>query len=679
MKTKLYPRLALLGVRKNARLYIPYFISCIGSVMMYYIIDFLGQSGTVKEISGGGNLSMVLSMGKFVIAVFSLIFLFYTNSFLIRRRNKEFGLYNILGMDKKGISKIICFESLMVCVVSIAAGLFFGVILSKLAELGLLYIIKAQVSYKFSVEPSSIKYTLVLYAAIFAVLLLRSLFEVGKKDALDLMKSENYGEKPPKANFIFAVLGAVILIAAYLIAVLTKSPLSAISNFLIAVIMVIVATYLLFIAGSVTLCKVLQKNKNYYYKKNHFVSVSSMAYRMKRNGAGLASICILSTMVLVMIASSASLYFGAGDSMKARFPMENQIVTFPPSIDYLDEKYMSQLEEHYGSVFEEEGVKPSKTRSFRYAYIAGLLENGVIEPDVERVVNRVVVMDDIRQLYFMNVNDYNKIMGTDIKIEKGQVMTATIRCSFKDDTLRIGDVNLKVVGSLDKYPNIGTANVAVASSIIAVISDFSDIEPLDSLVDFNGSRMLDTCLYYGYNLDESEEKTIEVIQAQRNAIGQIDFIHNEDGGYTYELDCLDEQRADFYTTFGGLFFIGIILSIIFIFAMAMIIYYKQISEGYEDKSRFEIMQKIRITKKDISKSVNSQTLTVFFAPLIMAGIHLCFAFPPIWKILMLFNMTNLSFVILVTAAAFVFFGVFYIVLYKITSNAYFSIVSSTKE
>ena len=297
---KLYPRLALSGIRNNRKLYVPYILSCIGTVMMYFILHSLSLSPLLHETRGGDNLEIILSLGKYVIAAFSLLFLFYTNSFLIRRRYKEFGLYSVLGMDKRGIGRVVLWESLFVSLLGLAAGLLFGIAFSKLAELGLLRAIQSDVDFRFYLSWEAVLSTLLLYGGIFAALMLKSLWQVGRTKPLELLKSENYGEKPPKANWFFALLGLGLLGVAYYLSLSIQSPLKALMLFFVAVLMVIAATYLLFMAGSVTLCRLLQKNKKYYYKKNHFVSVSSMAYRMKRNGAGLASICILCTMVLVM-------------------------------------------------------------------------------------------------------------------------------------------------------------------------------------------------------------------------------------------------------------------------------------------------------------------------------------------------------------------------------------------
>lgn len=679
MKKSIFPRLALTSIKKNRKLYIPYIFSCIGAVMMMYIANFLSTSEAVTDIRGGNNLALMFSMGKIVIAVFSLLFLLYTNSFLSRRRNKEFGLYNILGMDKKSIGRIIFRESLIVSVLSIVSGIFFGIVFSKLSEMCLLYFSKTQADFNFSVSFDSIKYTVILFAIIFFILFIKSIISVRKADMLELMNSEKSGEKPVKSNWIFAILGIIILGAAYTMAVTIKSPISAIFSFVIAVIMVIVATYLLFIAGSVAFCKLLQKNKNYYYKKNHFVSVSSMVYRMKRNGAGLASICILSTMVLVMIASSASLYFGAENSLKNRFPQENQIAVQFFDIDEMNEKQFKEIRGEYENVFKKHKVEPKNLTVYSYATVTGLYEGDSVNPDAEGFIDDLFIVDNIRIVYFMPVEDYNKICGTDFTLSENEAMVYTMRCKYEKSAFNMNDLNLNIKGTLDTFPEMGSANTIVYPSIFFIISDMSVLKPLDKLADYTGDKMLQSYYYYGFDLDAEPDETINIHKEQINTLKNLSFLSETPDEYSYKEDCLCEQRDDFYTTFGGLFFIGILLSIIFIFAMTMIIYYKQISEGYEDRGRFEIMKNVGMTNREIKKTVNSQILTVFFAPLIFAGIHLCFSFVPVWRMLQLFGLTNLPFVICVNVVSFFIFGIFYALIYKATAKSYFSIVSSEND
>ena len=322
MKFGLYPRLALAGIRKNKRLYVPYLLTCTGMVMMYYIIIFLQHNEMLDGMRGGTTASAILALGGWVVAIFACIFLFYTHSFLLRRRKKEFGLYNILGMGRRHLVRIEIWETIFVAIGTTAAGLLCGIAFSKLAELGLMNLMHGSISYVFSISAPAIMATLLIFGVIHLLLLLRAAVAVGRTSAISLLQSEAAGEKPPRANWLLGLLGVILLGVAYYMAVTIKEPLMALSLFFVAVILVILATYLIMISGSVLLCRQLQKNTAYYYNPRHFVSVSSMAYRMKRNGAGLASVCILATMVLVMLSSTTSLYFGAEGSLMARYPWE---------------------------------------------------------------------------------------------------------------------------------------------------------------------------------------------------------------------------------------------------------------------------------------------------------------------------------------------------------------------
>ena len=662
---------------KNRKLYIPYILSCVGMVMMYYIMQALSLSPLLSEMQrGGGSSGIILSLGKFVIAAFALLFLFYTNSFLIRRRYKEFGLFNVLGMDKRSINRIILWESLIVAAIGLVGGIGLGIAFSKLAELGLLNAIRAEIDYRFTISVQAIIYTLVIFGIIFLLLTLKSLWQVRKCKPLELLRSENKGEKPPRANWVFAVLGVLILGTAYYLAVSIKTPLTALTLFFVAVIMVIIATYLLFMSGSVALCKVLQKNKRYYYQKQHFVSVSSMMYRMKRNGAGLASICILCTMVLVMISSSASLYFGTDDSLRARFPREIDITANMECLDNIGDTCIDHIRRAYEKVFEDHHFTPQDVQDYRYASITGLMTDGNVNADADSVLDSVSInYDDIRQLYFVSVDDYNRVANTHYTLHDGEALLYTLRCSYDRDSISMNGCELHIAGTLDDFIDIGEANSMVIPSLLLVVPDYEALRPLESLADSYGNRMLSTKYYYGYNYGDTltDEQAIALRDDQTDAL--IKALPENPDGYGYSSSCIAAEKADFIGTFGGLFFLGIILSIIFIFAAAMIIYYKQVSEGYEDQSRFAIMQKVGMTKTDIKKSINSQVLTVFFAPLLFAGLHLAFAFPLIWKLLQLFNLLNLSFVIWITVSAFVVFAIFYALIYKLTARSYYAIVT----
>ena len=677
MKVGFYPKLAVMGILKNRRMYVPYILTCIGMVMMQYIITFLSLSPIIGSMEKGENVQNILSLGVWVIAVFAAIFLFYTNSFLIRRRKKEFGLYNILGMGKRNIGHILFWESIIEAVVSLIIGLGVGIALSKLAELGLINMIDGNISYNLSICVPAVTFTAALFAGIFVLILINNLFHIRLSNPMALLKSESAGEKPPKANWVFGIAGAVVLAAAYYIAVSIKNPLSALTWFFIAVIMVIAATYMLFVSGSVVFCRILQKNKKYYYKSNHFVSVSSMAFRMKRNGAGLASICILGTMVLVMIASSACLYIGKEDSLRTAYPRDMISDFQAENAEKMNDELISGIKTVINNVLGEKNLEAKDIIEYKNAQLCGLIRNGVLQTDWNENGENPLMYEELYYVYLIPLSYYNNIMGTNIKLEQNDALIYMPRGTYPFDKLTVKDsVTINVKGVLGDFPVTGEAMTYTVPTLFAVIPDFDEtVRTLEEKLNTNGGRdLIQTHWYYAFNMDAPDEIQIEMFDGLWQA-----FKDNLSSACGYSLKSLASNKADFYNTFGSLFFLGIILSIVFIFAAVLIIYYKQISEGYEDMARFEIMQKVGMTKKDIRKSINSQMLTVFLLPLVMAGVHLAFAFPMICKLITLFNVINTNLLILTTLVSFFVFALFYTLVYRITSNAYYNIVSGAKE
>lgn len=671
MRAGFYPKLAWSAIRKNRRLYLPYLLTCIGMVMMFYLLESLSALAGAADMFGGNNLRIILNLGKFVIAVFSAIFLFYTNSFLARKRDKEFGLYNILGLGKKSLTLVLAWESLIIAAIALGGGLVLGIAFSKLAELCLMKIVRGTVRFSFTLSGSSILITLLIYLLIFLLLFAKSLLHLKRTDPLSLLHSDRHGEKPPKANWFLALVGVGLLGGAYYLAVTIQSPITALALFFVAVIMVILGTYLLFISGSVTLCRLLQKNKRYYYKKNHFVTISSMTYRMKRNGAGLASICILSTMVLVMIASSASLYFGIEDSIRQAYPMETQ---YSFLFNTANDPRIDVLREDLQGVFDDHDLYPSRKLDYTYGSVMGKLDGTKILTDADGVNHATANNDTLRQVFFIDAEGYRTTTGIDLPVSANQAFLATQQCEYNQPTLSVGALTLSIAGHAEAIPQILEGGVSLVPAIWVILPDLSPLRPLEiSSNEVDESRLLyHWC--YSYDMDASEEATIRIYQDQCDEISTIsDRFPNMEMSYTTVNRSL--QRGDFYTNCGGLFFIGLVLSLAFLFATVLIIYYKQVSEGYEDQSRFEIMQKVGMTKSDIKKSINSQILTVFFAPLIFAGIHFSFSFPLVWKLLQMFYLRNLTLCLLVSAGAFLLFGLLYSIVYKVTARSYFSIVS----
>ncbi len=680
MKKFFYPRLAFDGIRKNKRLYLPYILTQIGMIMMYYIVIFLRYGESLKGTFGEGTVSIVLMLGGWVIAIFACIFLFYTNSFLIRRRKKEFGLYNILGMDKKNISILLFWESLITSAISLFCGLVLGVALSKLAELGLVKAIGGtDISYVFYVSPTAILLTVGVFAVIFLLIFINSVRQIMGASAVTLIRSENLGEKPPKANPLLGIIGAALLIGAYITAVVITEPLSAILVFFIAVIMVIIGTYLLMIFGSVLLCRFLQKRKNYYYKPNHFISVSSMTYRMKRNGAGLASVCVLATMVLVMISSTTCLLFGTEDSVNTRYPRDIVLSTGFDTIDGLDDSNLEKVAAGVDSLAASHKANASNFASYRSVVTVGTISDGgkLVAGGTGVTIgsnsNAYICFDVVP------IEDYNAVMGTNETLEPDEVIVYSYRMKYKYDTVTLGDgKTYKVKKTADSFLVDGDSAVNIASSIYIFVPDFkSAATDFAKPENHNGVRTVNYKYFrfFDTDLDTAGERALcnDYIDATKPAMSSYGNM------ITFSIDSGNVGRDDYYSAFGSLFYLGVMLSVVFIFAAVLIIYYKQVSEGYEDQSRFEIMQKVGMTKKEIRKSINSQLLTVFFLPLAGAGLHMIFASIIIRRILLTFNFNNPVLFAVTTLVCFVVFALFYTLIYRVTSNAYYKIVSGAKE
>ena len=680
MKLGFYPRLAWSGIRKNKRLFVPYILASAGTAAVFYILFFLASSNFFDNMRGGSSTKMVLSFGVFVIVAFALLFLFYCNSFLVRRRYKEFGLYSILGMNKHNISRILAWETLFTALLSLLGGVFIGVLLSKLAEMAMLKVLGGTADYALHISLPAIEYMLLYFGGIFLLIFLNSVVRIRRLSASELVRSENYGEKPAKANPILGGLGVLVLGVAYYLAVSIEQPLQALTVFFIAVLMVIAATYLIFIAGSVVMCRLLQKNKRYYYKPEHFVSVSSMAYRMKRNGAGLASICILATMVLVMISSTSCLYFGGEESLHARYPRD--IVT--RSVILIGDEYAdaeTEIEALRSSISAAIAGRPvSNVMDYRSFSLDAVVEQGhVMTNDSALSEFGLVSASKVASFLFIPLSDYNRAAGAHEILGDGEVLVHASRTSIDFDTLDIdGTVQLTVKRELDEMPLIsGSSAASVLPTITVIVPGLDELalKLADAENPFGGPAFNYTSWNYCFDTPLKDDDYASLYLDVMSALRDKNIEDEHMGFYSYSVESLEYNRSDFAGTFGGLFFLGVILSLVFGCAAVLIIYYKQLSEGYEDAGRFEIMQKVGMTKQEIRRSINSQLLTVFFLPLLFAGLHLCFAFPFIRKILYMFSFYNTSFLIWTTVISFLVFALLYALVYKKTSNTYYKIVS----
>ena len=680
MNRGFYPRLAWTGMKQNRRLYLPYLLTCTGVTAMFYILMGLSVSTLLPQMSGGRSTALIMSLGSVVIAFFALIFLFYTHSFLIRRRSREFGLYNVLGMGKGNIARILLWETLLTYAGTTAVGLALGVALSKLAELGLMNLLRSQISYTFTVNIKSLLVTLVLFAAVHGLIFLHSLWQLHRVSAVALLHSESVGEKPPRARWLLAVLGLALLGGAYWLAVSIREPLEALLWFFTAVLMVIAGTYLLFISGSVALCRALQKNPRYYYRPSHFVSVSSMAYRMKRNGAGLASICVLATMVLVMLSSTTCLYFGQEDAVNARYPHDIAVTVYGDE-HLMDKMELEELRQGVESAVFNFGGEASNVAEYREVSLSGLLDGGNLIVDAAGAY----AMDSthVIQVHFVPLEEYNAVTGQSLTLEDGQVYVAALRMDFNADTLSVDGGMTRHVMKREITPLDGAAVADITPSLTVVVKDFERFVPeLQGYLSDKYGWYPSAYWNYGFDTDLPENQQANTDDVTPNLTDAL-YAHlsrvSSDWGVGVSVESKAANRSDFYGTYGGLFFLGIMLSVVFLLAAVSIIYYKQICEGYEDQSRFDIMQKVGMTKRDIRRSINSQLLTVFFLPMALSGVHLCFAFPFIHKLLLLFNLSNTPLLIGTTVVSYVAFALLYTLAYKLTSNAYYHIVSGAAE
>ncbi|MDY5654156.1 MAG: ABC transporter permease [Erysipelotrichaceae bacterium] len=658
---KLYLKLSLDGIRKNYRLYIPYILTGTLVIMMFYVLLYLSSSKSLWSMPAATFLAAVLPLGIVVIAVFSVLFLFYTNSFLIKTRAREFGLYNILGMNRHNLSILLFFENAIVFIAALLSGLMFGVAFSKMGELILFKLAEAEADYSLNISYFSLIITALCYLAIYALLFLNSLIKVAKLKPIELLNSSKQGEKRPKGNIILALLGLIILLMAYFLAVYYSGSFTAVFTFFIAVILVIIATYLLFIAGSVTLCGILKNNKSYYYKSNHFISISSLAYRMKRNGAGLASICILLTMILVMISSTSSLYFALDDSINKRYPGDINYTLFYRNYDYMIED--NQLVYTDNLVCE-------NISTIKYLESGGCFtEYGMNNAPVQGYEDASTALD-IGYLYTISLDEYNRLSNQIITLQDDECLLYTnSRIRYSYETFKTAySKEYRVKNYVDEFINNHAIYDYEMPCMILIVSDLEGFYKDNNTITEQGNVVYCKSST-DFDVIEDFDETLENLRQNLSVI-------SEEKVYNRYITSLPDQRSNMLGLFSSMLFLGIMLSFVFILATVLIIYYKQTSEGYEDSERFAIMRKVGLEDGQIRKSINSQMLTVFFCPLIMAGIHLCFAFPFVWSMLNMFGFSNLRLMIIVTAVCYVACAVLYVIIYLFTSRTYYKIVAN---
>lgn len=610
------------------------------------------------------SLAIILNMGLIVIGLFAVVFLFYTNSFLMKRRKKEIGLYNILGMGKRHISKVLFWETTFVGIASLIIGLLTGILLDKLVLMILMNLLAFEQSFEFSICIPAILFSCALFGVIFLMELFYNLFRIHISKPIELLKGGNTGEKEPKTKWILTIIGIICLGIGYYIAISTESPLAALNSFFIAVILVIFGTYCLFIAVSIFILKMLRKNKGYYYETKHFISVSGMIYRMKQNAVGLANICILSTMVLVMISTTVCLYAGADDSLNKMFKGDINL-----EYGYKDPNAITD-EEIYKSVTELSKSKNNVVKDFQtehYLIVSALkVDDGF---SLDRNESIEYNPDDIANIYFITEAEYNKHTGEDLFLKQGECAYYSNKHELPSNT-SFGNINLNTEVKLDKpIEGISESTQLIGiDSYIIVAKDQAEIDKIYSeqyMAYGENASTYHTSVSYNINGNSEEKKQYS------EYVWDIVPTENE---MSFSSKNREEGYEELYSLYGGFLFIGVFLGMLFMMATVLIIYYKQISEGYEDKERYEIMQKVGLSKKEIKKSINSQILIVFFMPIIIALIHLAFSFPLISKLLAAVGLSNVSLFLITTIVTALVFCIIYGFVYFFTSKIYYKIV-----
>lgn len=677
-KPLLYPKLAWQGIRKNAEMYLPYLLMGILMVGVSYIMNYLTRPALMGALSMGGTTLMVLQMGKIVISVFSVIFLYYCNSFLIRRRMKEFGLYNILGMGKGNIARVMLWETLLTALLVFAGGLLLGLSLSRLVEMALINLLHADYTVPMELfYPDGVTWVLLLFGGIYVLILLANLLRMRLSNPVALLKSENTGEKPPKANWFFGLIGLLILLSAYYVAAVSQSPLEALIFFFIAVLMVIVATYLLLVSGSVTLCRMLRRNKRYYYQTRHFISVSAMAYRMKRNGAGMATICILCTMVLVILTSTVCLYGGTDSMVDAICPQDINLTIGLEALDGEENwKRLDAMQQMALDVTEEMGLTPENITSQRALVATGKVQNG----DYGIITDADSLKANVLELTVYPLSVYEQATGETVTLADRELLYASFKTNETFSSMSFyGSAPYRMIHAEKELPKrLLSADYRSAWGCLVVFTNDAEAfrSEITALVgEKSGEAMMMDRLALHFDLaseadTDTQEKLVKTLRSEAMKLTGKDFY----GMSSLSVDTRSLCRRDYLSLFGGLFFLGMVLGPLFSIAAVLIMYYKQICEGYEDAERFAVMRKVGLTDAEIRRSVNSQVLTVFFAPLLMAGLHMLFAMPMIRLILWAFGLHNDSLFYGIGIGCYVVFAVIYALMYLLTSRRYYRIV-----
>ena len=668
---KVYRKLAFTNIKNNGSLYLPYIISGMVTVAMFYIMMFLNNSKGLEKIYGSSYLTSIMALGVGTIAVFSYIFIFYTNSFIIKRRKKEIGVYNILGMEKRHIAKLMGIETVTVALIAIIGGIVTGILFSKLSIMLLYKILAVKETIKFEINFSTIINTLIVFGILYALTLVYNMMQIKLANPIELLRSGNVGEKEPKSKWLMTIIAVGCLAVAYYISFTTKNPLKVLSLFFVAVLLVIVGTYLLFIAGSIVFLKMLRKNKKFYYNKKHFAAVSGMIYRMKQNAGGLASICILSTMVLVIIASTVSLYIGLDDELKTRYPME--AVTY---VDYhkVDDN-VDSVRDHIKQIIEDEGRTITDEKTYEYFNMMTNQYDNRLEKTSEN--------DILENGTYVNIVTKDALCELEDTFDEKDIPELADNSVAVYGTKKYNYDSINVMGrefdvKESKYYKI-KKDAYISSSFTneyyIVVNNMDTLTQLFNLQkEVYGDRAFTFRNTIGFDFDGTKQQKINCTKKINQYL--VSDAEKEIGNGTAYVEGRAENEEAVYTLYGGIFFLGIFLGTMFLMVTVMIIFYKQTSEGYDDKERYEIMEKVGMSNAEVKKSIQSQVRMVFFLPIVTAAIHVAAAFPMLRRLLVMFNLTDTQLMIECMIGTLLVFLVIYYLVFKLTSRTYYKIVGN---
>lgn len=657
-KSGFFPRLALVNLTRNGQFYGPYLLTCAVTAAMYYILQFLSLNEGLDGVRGAMYLRSFAAMGCFVAAVFSLILLLYANSFVMKRRQRELGLYNILGLEKRHIVRMCFWETLFCAAASILGGLAAGVLFSKLVLLVLLKLARFPVQFGFSVSWRGAANTAELFAVLFALTLVKNLWNVGRARPVELLRSGEAGEREPKTKKLLVVLGVLTLGGGYALAVTAGSPFDALLWFFAAVILVIAGTYCLFTAGSIAALKRLRADPEFYYQTRHFTAVSGLLYRMKQNAVGLASICILSAMVLVTVSTTLAIYTGLEEMLDGMFPYD---VEFIQDLDRQPGDSMEQLRQ-VTEAANASGLVSEPRYYTRYSAYCGVRGNEIaLNPDQDCVRTSVELV---------TIDDYARVTGKNVILAPDEVLAFpenlgefpadfTVSARFGEESLpfHVRDTVAETI------PHGSTVLITSdEAQLFLVVSDRAALDRIAALAPERVTRQFRVQMDLGTPEEEKLDQTEAIASALSRREGGVSYISRQD------------NAQEFYAMYGGFLFLGVYLGILFLLATVLVIYYKQISEGYEDQRRYLILRQVGMTGKEINASIHSQILLVFFLPLGAAAVHMLMAFPMLSKMLELFRIYSIKLFALCTAGTLAAFCVIYALVFLLTARTYSRLV-----